>query len=81
MIDFVVFRPGNGHIEIYEEDVLDTDGITVLHAKGDPKPVKWVNPNTGLTETRIEECDFGNLNRPMPLGADEEYKYPCNEYC
>lgn len=31
---------GNGHIEVYEEDEYDGDGVLV-NARGDPKPVAY----------------------------------------
>jgi cysteine-rich repeat protein len=70
---------GNGHIEVYEEVVYDTDGTTVLHAIGDPKPVTYVMPDNSVV-TRVEQCDFGTLNKANVIAGDE-YIYPCDEHC
>ena len=74
---------GNGHIEVYEEIVYDTDGITVLHNIGDPKPVIPVKDGTGATiGYRIEECDFGAANNLADTNdPDSAYKYPCTSDC
>ena len=80
---------GNGHIEVYEADEYDTDGVTILNARGTPKPVIPVYDNTGtLTGYRIEECDFGNSgtdhngwNMNHASASADAYKWPCNDDC
>ena len=71
---------GNGHIEVYEEDEYDSEGVLV-GARGDPKPVIPVyDLTTGeVTGYRVEECDFGNSNRAE--GTYDVMKHPCKTDC